>query len=117
MLTHWVYGQRGEKVPNIATNEQIGRRIKLARIQKGLTQKEFALLITENGFKISNDTLSYFERGKRSMNSNFMQAAAKALGCNAADLIGYRFDGSEPNKDIVDSLRQAADIIEKMLDK
>lgn len=102
---------------NVVTNEQIGKKLKMARLQKGLTQKELAQLMTSKGYKISNDALSYYERGQRSMSTDFMQAAAVALDVTVADLTGYQFEGLEPSKDIVKSLRQAADIIEKMLDK
>ena len=101
---------------NASTNEVIGRNLRLARISKGLTQKQFANKLCEYGFKCGSDAISNYERGKRNFNPEFISAAAAILECSDASLIGHSFGKIKPDADLEKSLRQAATLIEKLID-
>src|SRR5437879_722565 len=63
--------------------QQFGRRVRAARILKGLSLQECATLA---GISYSN--LSVIERGKRSMYVEHLPALAQALGVRAHYLLG-----------------------------
>jgi transcriptional regulator with XRE-family HTH domain len=61
-------------------NERVGRRIKMRRIEIGLTQAELAQQLT-----IGQSNLSYIERGKRDVSVSLLEEIARALRCKPED--------------------------------
>ena len=58
----------------------LGKKIKEARLQKGLTQKQLAEEIIKNGQKASNTTIANWESGLNNPDIDTLQAICNVLG-------------------------------------
>ena len=65
-------------------NEQIGRRIKVRRVELGLTQAELATKLS-----IGQSNLSYIERGERDVSLSLLDEIARALKCKPEDFFRW----------------------------
>lgn len=57
-------------------NERVGRRIKVRRVELGMTQAELAQKLS-----VGQSNLSYIERGERDVSVSLLDEIAKALRC------------------------------------
>lgn len=57
-------------------NERVGRRIKVRRVQLGITQAELAQKLS-----VGQSNLSYIERGERDVSVSLLEEIATALKC------------------------------------
>jgi transcriptional regulator with XRE-family HTH domain len=57
-------------------NERVGRRIKVRRVELGMTQAELAQKLS-----VGQSNLSYIERGERDVSVSLLEEIAKALKC------------------------------------
>ena len=64
--------------------QQFGKRLRVLRVERSLTQEQFAELTG-----ISVDFLSLIERGVRSPSFESIELIAKRLGLNAKDLFDF----------------------------
>jgi len=62
---------------------ELGKKIKSARKQKGLSQEQLAGLV---GYKVG--TISKYEQGYRIPDIGILRKIAAALGCNLSELVG-----------------------------
>ena len=65
-----------------AASAEIGRRVKQARLAKGMTQQQVA---DRAAFK--RPTVSYLEQGRRNLTVGSLLSLADALGIDPCDLI------------------------------
>jgi len=65
-------------------NEQIGRRIKVRRVELGMTQGELAEKLS-----VGQSNLSYIERGKRDVSLSLLDEIARALKCKPEDFFKW----------------------------
>ena len=63
-------------------NEQVGRRIKVRRVELGMTQAELAEKLT-----VGQSNLSYIERGERDVSVSLLDEIARALKCKPEDFL------------------------------
>lgn len=61
-------------------NQQVGRRIRVRRVELGMTQAELADQIS-----VGQSNLSYIERGERDVSISLLDEIAKALKCRPED--------------------------------
>lgn len=61
-------------------NQQVGRRIRVRRVELGMTQAELADQIS-----VGQSNLSYIERGERDVSISLLDEIAKALKCKPED--------------------------------
>ena len=62
------------------------------RCRRGMTQKEFALMLTKRGFEVQWENISKWERGESAPSicgkkKGNIYNLAKALNCNPKDLV------------------------------
>ena len=57
-------------------NQRVGRRIKVRRVELGMTQADLVKKIT-----VGQSNLSYIERGERDVSVSLLEEIAKALKC------------------------------------
>ena len=57
-------------------NQQVGRRIKVRRVELGMTQAELAQKLS-----VGQSNLSYIERGERDVSVSLLAEIAQALRC------------------------------------
>jgi transcriptional regulator with XRE-family HTH domain len=86
-------------------------KIKQLRNEKGLTTYKLSQIMTSNGFKISQSAISKIENGNKKIDYDTLQAIAKALNVNIADIT----DNPEINK-IEESLNEAIRYIKAYLE-
>lgn len=98
----------------IATNEDIGRNLRLWRVKRGFTQKELAEKFRASGISLDNNQISLMERGKRDFSLELVNAAAYILDCNPDDLIG-RPRNLAVTRNMVTELENALALIKNML--
>lgn len=60
----------------INIKEQVGRRIKVRRVELGLTQSDLAQKLS-----VGQSNLSYIEKGKRDLSISLLDEIARALKC------------------------------------
>ena len=65
-------------------NEQIGRRIKVRRVELGMTQGELAEKLS-----VGQSNLSYIECGKRDVSLSLLDEIARALKCKPEDFFKW----------------------------
>ena len=75
------------------TNTGFAERLKLLRIQKGLSQTELAKVIN-----MHNTHISRYERGESKPSSSALKALADALGVST----DYLYDGNEEDAAVAD---------------
>ena len=63
-------------------NERVGRRIKVRRVELGMTQAELAQKLT-----VGQSNLSYIERGERDVSGSLLDEIARALRCKPEDFL------------------------------
>lgn len=63
-------------------NERVGRRIKVRRVELGLTQAELAQKLS-----VGQSNLSYIEKGKRDVSISLLDEIASALKCKPEHLL------------------------------
>lgn len=57
-------------------NERVGRRIKVRRVELGMTQAELAQKLS-----VGQSNLSYIERGERDVGVSLLEEIGRALNC------------------------------------
>lgn len=81
--------------------ESIGSKIKLLRLQIGLTQEQLVAEITEKfGYPINVATLSLYENNKRIPNLEFVIFISKYFNCSYDYLLGNNDNISSTQLDI-----------------
>ncbi|WP_052107732.1 helix-turn-helix domain-containing protein [Clostridium novyi] len=68
---------------------EIKDRIKQVREIKGLSTYKLSEIMTNNGFKISQSTISKIENGNKKIDITILQAIAKALDVTINDLMDF----------------------------
>ena len=63
-------------------NERVGRRIKVRRVELGMTQAELAQKLP-----VGQSNLSYIERGERDVGIKLLEKIAEALKCKPEYLL------------------------------
>ena len=95
--------------------EYFYENLKLAREQKGLSQKDVAEKIG-----VAKSTYSLYESGNREPNVQTIKKIANALDVSADELLGIdtepitlaaHFEGDEYTKDELDEIRQFAEFV------
>lgn len=95
---------------NTTTNEVIGKRIKTLRNKLGLSQKDFASKLWDEGFNTSYVSISKYENGKGSIPIDLLVAMSRVLNCTVADITGQVLDDESAR--VANLLREAANLIE-----
>jgi transcriptional regulator with XRE-family HTH domain len=70
------------KLMNI--NEKVGRRIKVRRVELGMTQAELASKLS-----VGQSNLSYIERGERDVSVSLLAEIAEALKCRPEEFFKW----------------------------
>lgn len=65
-------------------NEKVGRRIKVKRVELGMTQGELAAKLS-----VGQSNLSYIERGERDVSVRLLEEIAKALKCKPEEFLRW----------------------------
>lgn len=65
-------------------NEQVGRRIKVRRVELGMTQAELAAKLS-----VGQSNLSYIERGERDVSVSLLAEIAEALECRPEEFFKW----------------------------
>ena len=65
-------------------NQQVGRRIKVRRVELGMTQAELAQKLS-----VGQSNLSYIERGKRDVSVSLLAEIAQALRCRPEEFFRW----------------------------
>ena len=65
-------------------NQQVGRRIKVRRVELGMTQAELAQKLS-----VGQSNLSYIERGERDVSVSLLAEIAQALRCRPEDFFRW----------------------------
>ena len=65
-------------------NQQIGRRIKVRRVELGMTQGELAEKLS-----VGQSNLSYIERGERDVSVSLLAEIAQALKCKPEEFFQW----------------------------
>lgn len=65
-------------------NQQVGRRIKVRRVELGMTQAELAEKLS-----VGQSNLSYIERGKRDVSVSLLAEIAQALRCRPEEFFRW----------------------------
>ena len=66
-------------------NQQVGRRIKVRRVELGMTQAELAEKLS-----VGQSNLSYIERGERDVSVSLLGEIAQALKCRPEDFFEWQ---------------------------
>ncbi|WP_138206392.1 helix-turn-helix domain-containing protein [Haloimpatiens lingqiaonensis] len=64
-------------------------KIKQIRENRGLSTYKLSEIMTNNGFKISQSTISKIENGNKKIDVDILQAIAKALGVKSYELMDF----------------------------
>lgn len=95
--------------------EYFNKNLKLAREQKGLSQKDVAEKIG-----VAKSTYSLYESGNREPNVQTIKKISDVLGVSADELLGINsepltlaahFDGDEYTEEELDEIRQFAEFV------
>lgn len=65
-------------------NQQVGRRIKVRRVELGMTQAELAQKLS-----VGQSNLSYIERGERDVSVSLLAEIAQALKCRPEEFFRW----------------------------
>ena len=65
-------------------NQQVGRRIKVRRVELGMTQAELAEKLS-----VGQSNLSYIERGERDVSVSLLAEIAEALKCKPEEFFKW----------------------------
>ena len=65
-------------------NEQVGRRIRVRRVELGMTQGELA-----GKLRVGQSNLSYIERGQRDVSVSLLAEIAEALKCRPEEFFRW----------------------------
>ncbi|MEI2781190.1 MAG: helix-turn-helix transcriptional regulator [Candidatus Competibacter sp.] len=65
-------------------NQQVGRRIKVRRVELGMTQAELAQKLS-----VGQSNLSYIERGQRDVSVSLLAEIAEALKCRPEEFFRW----------------------------
>jgi transcriptional regulator with XRE-family HTH domain len=65
-------------------NQQVGRRIKVRRVELGMTQAELAQKLS-----VGQSNLSYIERGERDVSVSLLAEIAEALKCRPEEFFRW----------------------------
>ena len=65
-------------------NQQVGRRIKVRRVELGMTQADLAEKLS-----VGQSNLSYIERGKRDVSVSLLAEIAQALKCRPEEFFRW----------------------------
>ena len=65
-------------------NEQVGRRIRVRRVELGMTQGELAQKL-----RVGQSNLRYIERGERDVSVSLLAEIAEALKCKPEDFFRW----------------------------
>lgn len=65
-------------------NQQVGRRIKVRRVELGMTQGELAAKLS-----VGQSNLSYIERGERDLSISLLAEIAQALKCKPEEFFRW----------------------------
>lgn len=65
-------------------NQQVGRRIKVRRVELGMTQADLAQKLS-----VGQSNLSYIERGKRDVSVSLLAEIAQALKCRPEEFFRW----------------------------
>ncbi len=90
------------------TYEQLGIDLKAQREKKDLSQKELSSLLVEKGVKLTRESISKIESGKRLVNAIELRVIADVLNTNLETLLGEAEE--EEDIDLVGLCRRNGDI-------
>lgn len=92
----------------------VGDRIRNARINKGINQKELANMLTKKGISIGNTTISNWEKGTSKPDPDTIAILCEILNVDANYILG--FDNVESKNKIDDNIQVLLDAYQGLSD-